>query len=126
MPKRTALCDLLGIEHPIVQSGMGGVAGPDLVAEVCRAGGLGILAGGSSPAGRAGGTFRPRAAVQAQLDVFRSHLGLPPGGAPLKPLPDLVDAAFEVVLDERVPVWSIGLGNPAPSMVEACHARGIK
>jgi len=42
---RTALCDLIGIEYPIVQSGMGGIAGPELVAEVCRAGGLGILAG---------------------------------------------------------------------------------
>src|SRR5215471_14531031 len=42
---RTALCDLLGIRYPILQSGMGGVAGPDLVAEVSRAGGLGILAG---------------------------------------------------------------------------------
>src|ERR1041384_3938098 len=41
----TALCDLLGIEYPILQSGMGSVAGPDLVAEVSRAGGLGILAG---------------------------------------------------------------------------------
>jgi nitronate monooxygenase len=45
MRLRTALCDLLGIEYPIVQSGMGGVAGPDLVAEVCGAGGLGIIAG---------------------------------------------------------------------------------
>src|SRR3989454_2026902 len=43
------LCDLLGIEYPIVQSGMGGVAGPELVAEVCRAGGLGILAGLNVP-----------------------------------------------------------------------------
>ena len=42
---RTALCDLLGIEYPILQSGMGRVAGPELAAEVCRAGGLGILAG---------------------------------------------------------------------------------
>lgn len=42
---RTALCDLLGIEYPVIQSGMGSVAGPDLVAEVSRAGGLGILAG---------------------------------------------------------------------------------
>lgn len=42
---RTKLCELLGIEYPIVQSGMGGVAGPGLVAEVCRAGGLGVLAG---------------------------------------------------------------------------------
>jgi nitronate monooxygenase len=47
---RTALCDLLGIEYPILQSGMGSVAGPDLVAEVSRAGGLGILAGLGVPA----------------------------------------------------------------------------
>src|SRR5712691_353499 len=40
----SSLCALLGIEHPIVQSGMGRVAGPELAAEVSRAGGLGILA----------------------------------------------------------------------------------
>ncbi|HEU4370429.1 MAG TPA: nitronate monooxygenase [Methylomirabilota bacterium] len=45
MTLKTALCDLLGIEVPIVQSGMGGVAGPDLVAEVSKAGALGIIAG---------------------------------------------------------------------------------
>src|SRR5262249_27014644 len=49
MTFRTALCDLLGIEYPIVQSGMGAIAGPELVAEVCRAGGLGILAGLNVP-----------------------------------------------------------------------------
>jgi nitronate monooxygenase len=49
MTFRTALCDLLGIDYPIVQSGMGGIAGPELVAEVCRAGGLGILAGLNVP-----------------------------------------------------------------------------
>src|SRR5215510_20650 len=46
---RTLLCTLLGITHPIVQSGMGSVAGPELVAEVCRAGGLGVLAGLNVP-----------------------------------------------------------------------------
>lgn len=46
---RTELCERLGLEYPIVQSGMGGVAGPDLVAEVCGAGGLGILAGLNVP-----------------------------------------------------------------------------
>src|SRR5262249_17831612 len=44
-PLRTSLCDLLGLEHAIIQSGMRGIAGPELVAEVCRAGALGILAG---------------------------------------------------------------------------------
>jgi len=38
---RTALCDLLGIEDPVIQPGVGSIAGPDLVAEVSRAGGLG-------------------------------------------------------------------------------------
>ena len=49
MSFRTALCDLLGIEYPIVQSGMGAIAGPELVAEVCRAGGLGILTALTQP-----------------------------------------------------------------------------
>src|SRR5437870_12271877 len=39
------LRDVLNIRYPIVQSGMGRVAGPELAAEVSRAGGLGILAG---------------------------------------------------------------------------------
>ncbi len=46
---RTDLCDLLGIEYPVLQSGMGGVAGPEMVAEVSRAGGLGVLAGLNVP-----------------------------------------------------------------------------
>ncbi|MGV9678915.1 nitronate monooxygenase [Nocardia sp. NPDC003482] len=41
---RTPLTDLVGIEHPIVQTGMGWVAGPRLVAATAEAGGLGILA----------------------------------------------------------------------------------
>ena len=39
----TRLCDLLGIEYPIIQAAMGTVAGPTLVAAVSNAGGLGIL-----------------------------------------------------------------------------------
>ncbi|MBF6070297.1 nitronate monooxygenase [Nocardia farcinica] len=41
---RTALTDLVGIEHPVVQTGMGWVAGPSLVSATANAGGLGILA----------------------------------------------------------------------------------
>ncbi|WP_068155400.1 NAD(P)H-dependent flavin oxidoreductase [Rhodococcus phenolicus] len=40
----TALTELVGIEHPIVQTGMGWVSGPRLTAATCNAGGLGILA----------------------------------------------------------------------------------
>ena len=41
---RTPLCDLVGIEHPIVQTGMGWVAGARLTSATSNAGGLGILA----------------------------------------------------------------------------------
>ncbi len=41
---RTAICDMLGIEIPIVQAPMGGAAGPALAAAVSNAGALGTLA----------------------------------------------------------------------------------
>jgi len=41
---RTALTDLVGVEHPVVQTGMGWVAGARLVTATAEAGGLGILA----------------------------------------------------------------------------------
>jgi nitronate monooxygenase len=158
MTLRTSLCDLLGIEHPIVQSGMGGVAGPDLVAEVSKAGGLGVIAAlhlkpdqvreairrvraltdrpfGVNqfmpdslrpPADPASIPETTLAEVQRTLNGFRRRLGLPAASARPPAVPDLVDAAFEVIVEERVPVWSIGLGNPSPAMLERCHARGIK
>jgi NAD(P)H-dependent flavin oxidoreductase YrpB (nitropropane dioxygenase family) len=43
----TRLCDLLGIEYPIVQTGMGWVAGARLATATSDAGGLGILAAGT-------------------------------------------------------------------------------
>ena len=155
---RTSLCDLLEIQYPILQSGMGGVAGPELVAEVSRAGGLGILAalrltGDQLRAGirrvreltdRPFGVnlwlhtqIRPPVdpatlaedavrQVQGALNAFRGRLGLPATTARPAPVPDLVDEAFAVILEERVPVWSIGLGNPGRDMVARCRERGVK
>lgn len=155
---RTALCERLGIEYPILQSGMGSVAGPDLVAEVARAGGLGILAGLNVPpddlrarirAVRAQ-TDRPfgvnlwlhselrppvdparvpaetLAAVQAALNAFRTELGLPPSTARPGRLADLIDQQLDVILEERVPVFSTGLGVPRPELVARCQARGTR
>jgi nitronate monooxygenase len=155
---RTPICDLLGVEYPIVQSGMGSAAGPELAAEVSRAGGLGVIAGlgttadelrrrirhvrsvtdrpfgvnqwlhtelqpPADPARVPAGTMT---AVQSQLNVFRKRLGLAPVAAPAPAFPDLIEEALAVVLEERVPVWSIGLGNPTAEMVGRCHARGVK
>ena len=43
---KTAWADLLGIDVPIVLPGMSWISKPGLVAPVCEAGGLGILAAG--------------------------------------------------------------------------------
>ncbi|MBI2862713.1 MAG: nitronate monooxygenase [Chloroflexi bacterium] len=44
---RTPLCDVFGIEYPIINAGMGMVAEAELAAAVANAGGLGIVACGS-------------------------------------------------------------------------------
>ncbi|MBO0884744.1 MAG: nitronate monooxygenase [Mycobacterium sp.] len=41
---RTPLTELVGVKHPVVQTGMGWVAGAQLVSATANAGGLGILA----------------------------------------------------------------------------------
>ncbi|HET7351257.1 MAG TPA: nitronate monooxygenase [Marmoricola sp.] len=41
---RTPLTEMVGVRHPVVQTGMGWVAGPRLVVGTANAGGLGILA----------------------------------------------------------------------------------
>jgi len=158
MSLRTPLCDRLGIEHPIVQSGMGGVAGPDLVAEVSAAGALGIIAGLNLTADRVreairavrSRTDRPFGvnlfmpdqlrppvdpatipdetvrAVQDRLNSVRTRLGLPTTTGRPPAVPDLIPAAIQVILEERPRVFSIGLGNPEPELVAACHERGIQ
>lgn len=133
------------------------IAGPELVAEVSNAGGLGILAGLGLPADELRKQIRrvreltgrpfgvnlwlheqlqpPREpsqvpadqvrAVQTTLNSFRSELGLPSTLEPPRPFPDVIAAAIDVIIDERVPLWSIGLGNPDPAIVDRCHASGI-
>ncbi len=64
--------------------------------------------------------------VQGTLNRFRERLGIPATTARPGPIPDFLHAAFDVIIEERVPVWSIGLGSPTPEMVKRCRERGIK
>ena len=155
---RTALCDLLRIEYPIVQSGMGGVGGPELAAAVSNAGGLGIVAGAHVAPEEIrkrihevrGRTDRPFGvnlllhpemwppvdastlqesvvrSVQETLNKFRARLGLTPTFARPASRPNYISEAIEVILQERVPIFSIGLGNPSAALVERFHKQGAK
>lgn len=38
----------------------------------------------------------------------------------------MIQAAFDIILQEKVPVFSVGLGNPSKEMVSLCHQQGIK
>ena len=154
----TALCEVLGVEYPILQAPMQSIATPRLVASVCEAGGMGILAGVGVPVDvlrqqiREVRTLTQRpfgvnlilhSAVRPPIDAatlgadmvraansvlnrFRARLGVPAvdGGPPS--IPDLIPAAFEVILEESVPLFSTGLGLPDADMVSRCRARGIK
>ena len=66
---RTRICDLLGIEHPVVLGGMGTGTNAALVASVSEAGGLGIL----------GATGLPPDTLQAQVDAIRGATDRPFG-----------------------------------------------
>jgi nitronate monooxygenase len=157
-PLRTPLCDLLGIEHPIVQSGMGTLAGAALAAAVSEAGGLGIVgsAWATPDALREAirevrrRTARPFGVnvilpdelrpplpasmvaegdadkVQGLANMARQRLGLPPRHGRPVAFPDLLPTYLDIVLGERIPVLSIGLGNPGPALVTACKERGIR
>ena len=43
-PLHTPLCEILGIRYPIIQTAMGWIATPEMVAACCNAGAIGFLA----------------------------------------------------------------------------------
>ncbi len=111
---RTPLCDALGIEHPIVSAPMGpDLAGPELVAAVSGAGGLGILQA----------QFAPPAALREQIREIRSRTAKPFGVSAILHFP--CDPLVEVCLEERVPVLWFFWGDPAKYVAPA-HAAGTK
>jgi NAD(P)H-dependent flavin oxidoreductase YrpB (nitropropane dioxygenase family) len=109
----TRVCDVLGIEHPIVQTGMaGGYTNPELVAAVSNAGGLGVL-------GCLG-----RTADQAVADIrrIRALTERPFGVNFVLHVRD--DTTFAACLAERVPVFSFFRGDDPAEAVARAHAVG--
>lgn len=110
---RTALTDLLGIEHPIIQGGMAWVATWQLVVAVSEAGGLGIIGAGSAPP----------AYVRDQIHQVRQHTSKPFGvNVPL--FNSFVDQVVAVCIEEHVPIMTTGAGNPIP-YIEPLKQAGI-
>lgn len=111
---KTPICDLLGIEYPILQGGMAWVADASLASAVSNAGGLGIIAGMNSNGEQ----------LRAEIRKCR-ELTSKPFGVNVMLMSPFVEEVARVVVEEKVPVLTTGAGNPGKYMPAWLEA-GIK
>jgi len=177
----TKLCDLLGIEYPVLLAGMGQVAGVELTAAVSNAGGLGVLGAsvmtldqmreaihkireltdkpfgvdlllpameqfdGTAAVMDSGesissekvqemiksilpkplqeyvaGLTEEMGVADVEIDADEAMFGISMDITILHP-----QEAVQILLEEKVPVFASGLGNPG-FMVPDAHAQGMK
>ena len=109
----TRFCDLVGVRYPIVQTGMGWVAGPRLVAATAEAGGLGILASATM-------TFDE---LVSAIGEVRSRTDRPFG---VNMRTDVADVGDRVALmiEHGVRVASFAQA-PKPELVTRCREAGL-
>ncbi len=98
---RTAICDLLGIEHPVIQGGMAHIGTAELVSAVSNAGGLGIIGTGF---------YKPEW-VREQIQLTRQRTSRP-FGVNIQMASPFIQAVVEVILQEKAALVSTGAGNP--------------
>ena len=173
---KTKLCDMLGIEYPILSAGMGPTmigentgAPVELVVAVSEAGGMGVLGGSGFTVeelrkaiqeikaqtrkpfgvdlllpkhldlkgglGMQGVNEMPLSEVLKTIpkphfewyQKVKADLGLPDVELKIRMNTTTMrpDEAIKVCLEEKVPLFCAGLGNPG-FMVEEAHANGMK
>ena len=112
-PFHTAFCDLVGVRYPIVQTGMGWVAGPRLVAASANAGILGILAAATMDYAQLEGAIR-----EVKLQTDRSF-----GVNMRADAPDAGDR-IDLLIREGVKVGSFALA-PKPDLIKKLKDAGV-
>lgn len=166
MKLTSPICDLFGIEYPIVLAGMGGASTPALAAAVSNAGGLGVLGAAAcqpeqlrdwirqtraltdKPFGvdtllpasvRRAAQTANQASGEDPMEQVRGHIAFAQQFMERENLKDpyaarraeassgnnlavfskeFFDAQMQVIIEEKVPVYAAGLGNPGPWMDE--------
>lgn len=111
---KTLLCNLLGIEYPIIQGGMAWVATGELAAAVSSAGGLGIIGAGSAP---------PEV-VRNEIRKVR-EITSKPFGVNVYYMSPFTEEIIDLAVEESVPVITTGAGNPGKHIPKLKQA-GIK
>ena len=110
---RTPACELLGIRYPIVQTGMGWVAGARLTSATSEAGGLGILASA---------TMSYDALVRAVADVRRRTDR--PFGVNVRSDHADIGRIAALLISEQVAVASFAQA-PTPRLVDQLRSGGV-
>lgn len=111
---RTRLTELLGIEHPVMLAGMGGVSYAPLVAAVSAAGGFGCL--GASTMGNE--------AMVAEMAAVRSATDKPFGVDLLTAMPGDLAEQVALVAEGGAAAFVAGLGVPG-TVIDLCHRHGV-
>jgi len=111
---RTRLTDLLGVEHPVMLAGMGGVSYAELAAAVSSAGGFGCL--GASTMGD-DKMVEEMAAVRAVTDK-------PFGVDLLTAMPGGMTEQVKLVIEGGASAFVAGLGVPT-EVVDLCHDHDV-
>ena len=123
---KTELCDVLGIEYPIIQGAMAHISDGKFAATVSEAGGLGVIAS----------TLHDGHWVKEQVEIARSITDKP-FAVNLIMESDIVEECARMCVELKVPICTISAGNPekiVPILVEGgikviClipHARAAK
>jgi enoyl-[acyl-carrier protein] reductase II len=111
---RTRLTELLGIEHPVMLAGMGGVSYSALVSAVSAAGGFGCL--GASTMGNE--------AMAAEISAVRRATDLPFGVDLLTAMPGGLTEQVKIVIEGGASAFVAGLGVPS-EVIDLCHRHDV-
>lgn len=112
----TPICEMLGIEYPILLAGMGGVSYAELAAAVSNAGGFGTL-------GMAG---RSTEDIVEEIKKCRDLTDKPFGVDLLAAVPESLEKAADAIIEGGAKAFISGLGIPAPHLVKKFHDAGLK
>jgi NAD(P)H-dependent flavin oxidoreductase YrpB (nitropropane dioxygenase family) len=109
----TRICTLFGVRHPIVQTGMGWVAGPRLCAASSAAGALGIL----------GSATMTLDQLRAAIDEVKSRTDKP-FGVNLRTDQADADARVQLLIDAQIKVASFAQA-PSRALIDRLKSGGV-
>jgi NAD(P)H-dependent flavin oxidoreductase YrpB (nitropropane dioxygenase family) len=112
-PLHTRICDLFGVEYPIVQTGMGWVSGASLTSATSEAGGLGILAAATM-------TFRELADAIARVKSRTSK----PFGVNMRADQSDIMKRVDLLIRENVKVASFAQA-PSEAVIKTLKDAGV-